>query len=690
MARPSSPPSAAAAPSAAKPIFKNTGKLFQPFHAIGVRSETGEEPGVYNCNGLQATITGEGRPTFISLNDRATTPAETRSYSVKQASVSRLDENFMEDGTPLTHEEGEALCAEIAERVESTRLEIKEKFSTDGSPTISDDDVNFFLRSEILAKHKEKMIPLIRNAMREDERLTFREAVTQLRTISDEQLFAILNLEFDYKRVLIEAPQHLAIQYLEEAKERDSTANLATIFETLVSMEPHKFYATCLGFSQEFIDTVEADKTLHLDYLIDLKYKLSSEGKSPKTTAAMLEILEQTAAFTNKNQFRGLLLGLDVELAIRLTGDELADSVHLQYLTNEVVGNRRISELPDEEKTKAIGEIFTSIEGCENYPQCIAKRELGFSDEIIHTMVEDEDDDLKNINFVVSLKARKPSLTVDELVITYSRIRHFNTIQFNAASLGLPLEIAETIRFDRGEVSYLKKLKRKNSSISEEELAATYQKLTTFSNSQFRATILGLPLEIAETYFGDTTQANTWFRYLQNFKAKNPETTDEEITAKFNEIRPLKSELQLRVLDIGLSPSSAKKFTIHSLYERKIWILEDLKEMRPDITDQQLEDFCTEVLRTSDELLSTWNRGIEIGLNPENVTQLTDKKNLAHFKSLEKFIGESPDEYLDAEAINAKFSELLRAGLDAPATDAAVAGATVVAPSRPRSNSSPI
>jgi hypothetical protein len=657
MARPPSPSASTA--FAEQPIFTNTSKLFQPFRKIGIEPEVGVGPGVYNCDGLQATVTEGGRPTFLSIDDHTTSPAEIRSYSVTNSSVTRMDEDFIGVGEPLTPDEGEELCAEIANRVESTRSEIKKEFSTDDSPTISDDDVNFFLRSEILAKHKGKMIPFIRDALRKNKEmieaelknnpsvtpyeatlhipeLTFREAVTQLRSIDDEQLFAILNLGFDYDRVMRHKPYLIEIQYLEKIRKDDPTANLTAIYEELILHPIHKLLAICLGFSPEFTATVEEDRRRSLIYLTELKQKLLDEGKPLKTVEEMTEIFEQTAAFTDKNQFRGLMLGLDAELAGRLSGDEFEDNFHLEYLTNTVVGNRRISELSDEEKAKKIGEMFTSIEGCENYPQCIAKIELGFPDEIIHATTENmgirefliKGSDLENVNFVVNLKTKKPSLTVDELVEAYRTIIYFTDLQFEAAELGLPLEIVER-------------------------------------------------------YFTDAEpNANLQLSYLKNFRKKNPETTDDEITAKFNEIQPLKGELQLRALNIGLSPANAKKFAIRRVYEAKMCILEDLKGSRPDITDQQLENFCAAILGMSDELLLALGEGLkkgsEIGLNPENSFQLMHSKNLVHFESLKALIAESPDRYPNAEAINAKFSELLKAGLGAPAPDAVGAGAAAV------------
>ncbi len=714
MARPSS--SATAAASAEKQIFKNTGKIFRPFHDIGINPDAGNGLGVYNCDGLQTTVTAKGRPTFLSIDDRTTTPAETRSYSVKLSSVTRLDEDFVESGAPLTHDEGEALCAEIADRVESTRLEIKKEFSTDGSSVISDDgdDVNFFLRSEILAKHKEKMIPFIRDALRKNKEmieaalannpsvtpyeatlhipeLTFREAVTQLRSIDDEQLFAILNLGFDYDRAMRHKPYLIEIQYLEKIRKDDPTANLAAIYEELILHPTHKLLATCLGFSPEFVATVENNGYRSLVYLVELKQKLLDEGRSLKTVEEMTEIFGQTVIFTHKNQFKGLMLGLDVALAERLIGDEWEDNFLLKYLVNEVVGNRRISELPDEEKAKTIGEIFESIEGCENYPQCVAKRELGFSDEIIHSTTENMgiqelligDGDLENVNFVVNLKTKKPSLTVDELVAAYGEIIFFRNIQFEAATLGLSLEIAKTVQDEDVEkLTHLKKLKIKDPLLDEERLGEIYQKLVTFSDLQFEAMDLGLSLEIAERYFGYAEpHTNFQLSYLQNFRERNPETTDGEITAKFNEIRHLKGELQLKALHIGLSPISAQRFTIRSTSEERMRILENLKETMPDITDQKLETFCKAIsdisIKSCIALEEELKKGLEIGLNIENLTQLTHRKNLAHFESLKKFIAESPED-LGVEAINTKFLELLKAGLDAPAPDAAGAGAAAV------------
>ena len=657
MARPPSPSASTA--FAEQPIFTNTSKLFQPFRKIGIEPEVGVGPGVYNCDGLQATVTEGGRPTFLSIDDHTTSSAEIRSYSVTNSSVTRMDEDFIVVGEPLTPDEGEELCAKIANRVESTRSEIKKEFSTDDSPTISDDDVNFFLRSEILAKHKGKMIPFIRDALRKNKEmieaelknnpsvtpyeatlhipeLTFREAVTQLRSIDDEQLFAILNLGFDYDRAMRHKPYQIEIQYLEKIRTDDPTANLTAIYEELILHPTHKLLAICLGFSPEFVATVEEDRCRSLIYLTELKQKLLDGGKPLKTVEEMTEIFEQTAAFTDKNQFRGLTLGLDVELAGRLSGDEFEDSFHLEYLTNIVVGNRRISELSDEEKAKKIGEMFTSIEGCENYPQCIAKIELGFPDEIIHATTENmgirefliKGSDLENVNFVVNLKTKKPSLTVDELVEAYRTIIYFTDLQFEAVELGLPLEIVER-------------------------------------------------------YFTDAEpNANLQLSYLKNFRKKNPETTDDEITAKFNEIQPLKGELQLRALTIGLSPANAKKFAIRRVCEAKICILEDLKGSRPDTTDQQLENFCAAILGMSDELLLALGEGLkkgsEIGLNLENLFQLTSSENLVHFESLKALIAEFPDDYPNPEAVNTKFSELLKAGLGAPAPDAVGAGAAAV------------
>jgi hypothetical protein len=647
MARPSSPPSSAAAASS-RVVFRNTGKLFQPFHQMGIG--IGNDSHVYDCNGVRITVTELGRPAFISI-DPATTPAagetraETRNYSVTNF-VIQMNEDLMDAvGEPLTPEEGEELCAEVLSRIESTKLEIRNEFSTDGSSTISDDDVNFFLRSEILAQHKDQMIPLIRDALRKNRELieselennpsttpyeatlhipelTFREAVTQLRSIDDEQLFAILNLGFDYERVMRAKPYFIEIQHLKEIRKNNPTANLIAIYEELSSLPHHKLFATCLGFSPEFIATVEDNKYRHLDYLDSLKQELLEKGKPLKTQAEMLDILEQTAGLTDKNQFRGLLLGLSVELAGRLSGYELEDSFHLEYLTNEVVGNlkyrikvvdgKRI-ELSDAEKAVKVGEIFTSIEGCENYPQCIAKRELGFSDDIIHSNYDAESrlirsSDLESVNFVVNLKAKKPTLTVDELVKAYNKIIKCDAFQFKAASIGLPLEIAETITFDRGEISYLQELKRKNPLISEEELAVTYQKLRTFSNFQFRAAMLGLPLETAEGYFAhESLQTDVWLQYLQNFKEKNPEAADEQTTAKFNEILPLIGELQLRALGIGITPSCAKKFALNTkLMEKKIELLEDLKYAKPDITDEEINPLANKIADMNESLFENY------------------------------------------------------------------------------------
>lgn len=654
--------------------------IFQ--RAIGL----GKDSEVYDCDGVQFTAVGEGRPTILSVPDESASAEGRRSYSVLGHSVRPLDEFLMDTGEQLTPDDVERLRSTVLSRIESTKSEIKKGFSSDGAETISDDDVNFFLRSEILAKHKDKMIPFIKDAVRDNPGLTFREAVTQLRSISDEQLYAILNLEFDYERVTREAPHHLTVQYLEEVRKKNPAINLVTVCEEFVALEPHKFLATYLGFSPEIVEMIEADKSLHLNYLVDLKLKLSSEGKPLKTAEEMLAIIEQTEALTHKNQFRGLLLGLNPEVASRLEGEALDDNFHLQYLTNFVVGNRRISELPDEEKAARVGEIFASIEGCENFPQCVAKKELGFPDDVVHSMIEDGDGhrelireyDLENVNFITGLKAKKPSLTIDDLVAAYRQIIYFDDLQFEAANLGLPLEIAETVRPENiKELTHLKKLKIKNSLLGEGELGAIYQKLSTFSELQFEAMDLGLPLKIAERYFGDAApHAHLQLSYLKNFKAKNPETTDEGIAAKFVEIQPLTDELQLRALKIGLSPAQAKKFIDHNVYEKRIIFLENLKLSRPEALYEESIDIMNGAVADSTKLsYELFGYALDLGISFRNAGAILLEPNIARFELLQKLIKESPSDYPDAEAINTKFSELL----DAPAPDAAGAGAAAMA-----------
>jgi hypothetical protein len=229
--------------------------------------------------------------------------------------------------------------------------------------------------------------------------------------------------------------------------------------------------------------------------------------------------------------------------------------------------------------------------------------------------------------------------------------------------LGLSLEIADIYFCTATDLtdfwlSYLQNFKEKNPETTDEQIVAKFNEVKHLKG---RALSIGLPREIAKRYFtNETLVADTWFKYLQNFKEKNPEVTDEQIAAKFNEIKHLEGELQLRALSIGLSPEYAKNFnaTEHATYDlhsQKLSSLENLKKMRHEISEQELNRFY--------EIISE--------IKDESIPRLGE--------ILQNLISRNPGKIFKSEVINEEFLKLLKDGLDAPAPDAAGAGASPIA-----------